>query len=112
MTHQEGIRLYKHKLAAGTERQWNESSHQCSQGLRGRGLRLLGTKTFSRVVDLAGQTLMVNCFHSFVEVSPPVFIYNLNHIKCIVGAKEAEAENGVCQGATKDQEAIAGFPQP
>ena len=52
-------------------------SCMCSKGPEG-GSQVSGNKnSFSRTMNLAYQTLLVDCFCNFVEVSPPMLIHNL-----------------------------------
>ena len=68
-----------------------------------------GKTNFSRIVGLASQTLLVDCFCKCMEVSPSVFIHNLSHLKgTVVG--EAEAEKRGLPGSLKEPSGLLGFP--
>lgn len=60
-----------------------------------------------------GQILAAHYFGSFREVSPPVLVHSLSHLKCaMVGGGMQKPKDGVCQEASKRQAAALGSPQP
>ena len=60
--------------------------------------------SFFRIMDLTGQTLVVNCFYNFIEGPPPVFIHDFSHLNCtMVGEGMQKPKNAVCQGVRKSQ---------
>ena len=64
-------------------------------------------------MDLADQTLPVDCFPNFIQVSPPTSMHNLRHLKCTtVSERMQKLKNGFCQGARENPAAVLGFPQP
>lgn len=71
------------------------------KGSRGRRSEASGSQnSFSRIMDLADQTLWVLCFCTFIEVSLPRSIYNSSHLKCtVIGEGMQTLKNGVCQVA-------------
>ena len=92
-------------------RNWMKPSCRCLKGPEAEGLAPLWTKTvFPRIIYLTGLTLLVDCFRNFVVVSPPMSIHNLSHTKCtMVTEKTQKRQNGVFQGAKKNQAAILAF---
>lgn len=48
--------------------------------------------SFSRIISLTGQALVVNVFCHFVEVSPELFIYNMNHLNCPMAGKGVQKQ--------------------
>lgn len=38
--------------------------------------------SFPRIMELAGQMFLVDSFYKFMKASPPMSIYNLNHLEC------------------------------
>lgn len=65
-----------------------KSKLQMFKGSRGRRSEVSGDKNyFSRIMDPLGQTLLVDCFCSLTEVSPPMSAHNLSHLKCTVVVK-------------------------
>lgn len=101
---------YNNKNILTTQAKWqlNEIKLQVFKRSRGRSSEASENKTsFSRIMKLAGQTLLVDCSYNSVEVSPPMSIHNLSHLKCtMVGEEMHKPEKGVCQGACKTQAAV------
>lgn len=64
-----------------------KSSCKYSKGQEGEGLRLWEQNNFSKIMHLTDQTLVINCFHSFIQVSPLMFIRNLSNLKCTMVGK-------------------------
>lgn len=62
-------------------------------------------------MDLTGQTLVVNCLHSFIEVSSLMFIHNLSHLNCTMVGR-GNLKHGIRQWAREDQVAVLGFCGP
>lgn len=54
---------------------------------------------FSRTMDLSSQTLLVDCFHNFIEVSPLIFSHSLTHLKCTMS--EVMKKNEINLGTKK-----------
>lgn len=58
-------------------------------------------------MDLASQALLVDRFYNFVEVSPPLSIHNLSHLKrAMVGEEMQKPKNRPCHGDCKNQIAV------
>ena len=73
----------KNTVITHTKWQLNEVQLQVCQGSRGRRSETSGDKSsFSRIMDLTGQTLLVDYFCNFIQVSPPMSVHNLSHLKC------------------------------
>lgn len=77
----------------------------------GRRPEATGSKSsFPRIRDLAGQSLLVDCFHKLINVSSPMSIHNLCHLSCtMVGEGMQTPKNEVCQGDAKNEVAILIF---
>lgn len=70
-----------------------KSSCRYSKGQEGGGLRLWEQNYFSKIMHLTDQTLVINCFHSFIQVSPLLFIHNLSNLKCTMVGKRMQIWN-------------------
>lgn len=55
-------------------------------------------------MGLTDQTLVVNCFRNFIEVSLPIFIHNLSHFNCTMG--------GWRSAKTEIQGSLGGWEEP
>lgn len=62
---------YRNILVITTKWQVNEVHQQVPEGYKRGAWRPLGSKNgVSRVMDLTSQTLLIDCFCNFIEVSP------------------------------------------
>lgn len=60
-----------------------KSRYMCSKGPEEESEASRNKNSFSRIMDLTSQTLLVDCC-IIIEVSPPVSFCNLSHLKCIM----------------------------
>lgn len=75
----------KNTVIIHTNWQLNEVQLQVCQGSTGRRSEASGDKSnFSRIMNLTSQTLLVDYFCSFIQISPPMSVHNLSHLKCPV----------------------------
>ena len=96
----------KNMLITHTKWQANEVQLQVFKGSRRKTSEASEDKS-----STSRQTLLVNCFCNFIEVSLPTSIDNLSHLTCpMVGEEMQKQKNELCQGARENQVAILGFP--
>lgn len=99
------------KLVVHTAWQLNEVIYRYSEGPEGGGLRSLGTKIV--ILGDCGpdrSDITSRLRLQFNKVFLPISVHNLYHLKCtLVGEGIHKLKNKVCQGITKNQEAILGF---
>lgn len=76
-------RIYNNENILKTHVKWqlNEVQLQVFKATRRRSEASESKTSFSRIMDLTGQTMLVDCFYNFIEVFPPLFIHNLSHLK-------------------------------
>ena len=83
---------------------WQLSEVQV-QVFKGSGRRpeASGNKAhFSRIMELIGQTLLVEYLKNFIGVSLAMSFHNWSQFKCtMVGEGMQNLKNGACQGARK-----------
>lgn len=62
-------------------------------------------------MDLTGQTLLVDCFHSSIEGPPPMSVHNLSHLKhAMVGKRMQKIEKWGLPGSWEEPSGLLGFP--
>lgn len=67
---------------------------------------------FSKIMDLTSQTLLIDCFYSFAEDSPPMSVHNLSHLKCTtVGERTEKTEKWSLSGSWEEPNRCLGFPR-
>lgn len=83
-----------------------------SEGPQGDLKPLMTNKSsFSRTADQTGQILLVDCSCTSPQVFTTVPIHNLSHLTVLPWVKVVPTmEDGICQGARKNQATVLSFP--